>query len=88
VMGVFRIVGAIGLRKVIPHEWLFIVSGALSVIFGIILIVAPVSGALAITWLIGFFALFVGMLLLALAWRLHKEGGRIDVLGSPPPAPA
>src|SRR5204863_6943268 len=61
IMGVLRIVVAVGLRKEIPNEWLLITSGALSVIFGIILFVAPVSGALAITWLIGFFALFGGI---------------------------
>ncbi|MBV9410182.1 MAG: HdeD family acid-resistance protein, partial [Acidimicrobiia bacterium] len=70
VMGAFRIVAAIQLRKEIPNEWLLILSGSLSVIFGIILIVAPVSGALAITWVIGFFALLIGMLLLGVAWRL------------------
>jgi uncharacterized membrane protein HdeD (DUF308 family) len=64
------------------------ISGALSVVFGIILFVAPVSGALAITWLIGFFGLLTGLLLLALAWRLHKNHGRVDVFPSPPPAPA
>jgi len=88
VTGAIRIGAAIQLRKVIPNEWLLIISGALSVIFGIILFVAPVSGALAITWLIGFFALFVGMLLLGLAWRLRKGHGHIDVFTAPPPAPA
>ena len=89
VMGAFRIVAAIQLRKEIPNEWLLILSGSLSVIFGIILIVAPVSGALAITWVIGFFALLIGMLLLGVAWRLHKTHTSIDVgISAPPPAPA
>jgi uncharacterized membrane protein HdeD (DUF308 family) len=88
IMGVVRIFAAVQLRKEIPNEWLLGISGALSVIFGIILFVAPVSGALAITWLIGFYALFVGFLLLALAWRLHKTHASVDVFTSPPPAPA
>jgi len=86
IMGVVRIVLAVELRKQIPNEWLLGISGALSVIFGIILFVAPVSGALAITWLIGFYALFVGFLLLALAWRLRKTHASIDVVTSPAPA--
>src|SRR4051812_18087283 len=88
ILGALRIVVAVQLRKEIPNEWLLIVSGALSVAFGIVLFVAPVSGALAITWLIGFFALFVGMVLLALAWRLRKSHTSVDVYTSPPPAPA
>jgi uncharacterized membrane protein HdeD (DUF308 family) len=88
VLGAIRIFVAVGLRKEIPNEWMLGISGALSVVFGIILFVAPVSGALAITWLIGFFGLLTGMLLLALAWRLHKNQGRVDVFTTPPPAPA
>ncbi|MBV8295539.1 MAG: HdeD family acid-resistance protein [Acidimicrobiia bacterium] len=88
IIGVIRIVAAVQLRGELPHVWLLGLTGALSVVFGIILFVAPVSGALAITWLIGFFALFVGILFLALAWRLRKAHGSIDVFMSPPPAPA
>lgn len=87
VLGAFRVVAGIQLRKEITGEWLLILGGSLQVLFGIILFVAPVSGALAITWLIGFFALFVGMLLLGLAWRLRKSHTSIDVgITSPPPA--
>jgi len=88
IMGLLRIVAGVQLRKEITGEWLLIVGGALQVAFGIILFVAPVSGALAITWLIGLFALFVGLLLLGVAWRLHKTHTSIDVGITPPAAPA
>ena len=88
ILGSLRIFAGVQLRKEITGEWLLILGGALQVIFGIILFVAPVSGALAITWLIGFFALFVGMLLLGVAWRLHKTHAEIDVGITPPAAPA
>ena len=89
ILGALRIFAGIQLRKEITGEWFLIIGGALQVIFGIILFVAPVSGALAITWLIGFFALLVGMLLLAVAWRLHKTHTSVDVgMSPPPPAPA
>jgi uncharacterized membrane protein HdeD (DUF308 family) len=87
VLGALRIFAGVQLRKEITGEWLLILGGALQVIFGIILFVAPVSGALAITWLIGFFALFVGMVLLGVAWRLHKTDTSIDVGITPPAAP-
>jgi uncharacterized membrane protein HdeD (DUF308 family) len=79
VTGVTRIVAAYQARQEIPNEWLLIVSGVASAIFGIVLVVAPVAGALAITWLIGFYTLLFGGLLLAAAWDLRKEHARIEV---------
>jgi uncharacterized membrane protein HdeD (DUF308 family) len=79
ITGAVRIMAALQLRREIPNEWFLVLGGAFSVIFGIILVVAPVAGALAITWLIGFYALLFGMMLLALAWRLRTRHARIDV---------
>lgn len=85
VTGVFEIAAAIGLRNVIRHEWLLGVMGALSILFAIVLVSAPVSGAIAITWLIGWYAVLFGIVLLALSWQLRKfqraagtAGARVD----------
>jgi uncharacterized membrane protein len=45
--------------------------------FGIVLIVAPGAGALAVLWLIGSFAIVVGILMIALGFRLKglKDAG-------------
>ena len=40
--GVFQIIGAIQLRKEIDNEWLLILSGIISVLFGIGMMLAPV----------------------------------------------
>jgi uncharacterized membrane protein HdeD (DUF308 family) len=88
VIGVTRIVVALQMRRVIPNEWLLVASGSLSVIFGIVLIAVPVAGALAITWLIGFYALLFGFMLLGLAARLRSSHGHIEVGARPPGAPA
>jgi uncharacterized membrane protein HdeD (DUF308 family) len=45
VRGLVEIVGAIRLRKEITDEWSLIAAGALSVLFGLILLIAPGSGA-------------------------------------------
>ena len=70
ITGIFEIATAIKLRKEISNEWLLILSGALSVVFGVLCIAMPGAGALSITWLIGAYALVFGILLLALAIRL------------------
>jgi uncharacterized membrane protein HdeD (DUF308 family) len=77
VRGIFEIVGAIRLRKEITNEWLLILSGVASVAFGVLLYLFPGAGALSVVWIIGAFALWVGMLLLFLAFRLKKLPERL-----------
>jgi uncharacterized membrane protein HdeD (DUF308 family) len=76
VTGVLEIVTAIRLRRELRNEWLLVLSGALTVVFGVLLVVWPASGVLALITLIGSFALVFGVLLVALAVRLHRHGGR------------
>ena len=73
VLGVFEIYGAIKLRKEIDNEWLLILSGALSVLFGIVLLVRPGAGALALIWVIGAYAILFGVIYVAFALRLRKH---------------
>lgn len=72
VRGVFEIVGAIQLRKVIENEWLLILSGALSVVFGIAVLMSPAAAALALVWVLGVWAVVVGAITIGLALRLRK----------------
>jgi uncharacterized membrane protein HdeD (DUF308 family) len=76
VTGAFELAAAIAFRKVLTNEWLLVVDAILSFILAGILVVAPVTGALAITWAIGFYALFSSGVLAAQAWRLRKVGSR------------
>ena len=73
VIGVMQIWGAIQLRKEMEGEWLLILSGLLSVAFGIVLLARPGLGALAVVWMIGWFAILEGCLLVALSLRLRKH---------------
>lgn len=68
--GIFEIATAVRLRKEISNEWFLILSGALSVVFGVLLIARPNAGALAVVWLIGAYALLFGILLLVLAVKM------------------
>ena len=76
--GIFEIAAAIRLRKEIEGEWMLILAGAASVLFGLLLIVQPGSGALAVIWLIGAYAVVFGILYIILAFRLRGLGSKID----------
>jgi uncharacterized membrane protein HdeD (DUF308 family) len=71
--GVFQIIGAIQLRKEIDNEWLLILGGIISVLFGVGVMLAPGAGALALIWVIGTYAMIIGLLFVALAFRLKKH---------------
>ena len=71
--GVFQIIGAIRLRKEIDNEWLLFLSGVISVLFGLGVLLYPGAGALALVWVIGTYAIIAGVLYIALAFRLKKH---------------
>lgn len=75
-MGVMQIIGAIQLRKEIDNEWLLILSGALSVVFGIAIVVAPVAGAVALIWMMAFYTILFGAILIGFSFRLKKYKDR------------
>lgn len=70
--GVLEIIGAIRLRKEIANEWTLGVAGALSVIFGLILVFMPGAGALGLLWLIAAWAVLFGLLLIWVAFKVRK----------------
>jgi uncharacterized membrane protein HdeD (DUF308 family) len=77
VVGVMEIMVAIRLRKEIKGEMFLALSGALSALFGILLIARPGAGALALTWMIGGYAIGFGLLLIALSFRLKGLRGTL-----------
>ncbi len=85
--GVFQIIGAILLRKEIDNEWLLILSGLLSVVVGIVLLVQPGAGALALIWVIAAFSIAFGVMLVAFALRLRGfRGHGSEIRGQNPPS--
>jgi uncharacterized membrane protein HdeD (DUF308 family) len=76
--GVLEIVMAIRLRKSIEHEWLLALAGAISVLFGLAVLLVPAAGAIAMVWMVSIYAIFSGVLLLALGMRARTWGNRAD----------
>ncbi|MBO9665014.1 DUF308 domain-containing protein [Dokdonella sp.] len=72
VSGIYRIVFAIRVRKLISDEWLLILSGAIAVLLGCLFAAYPVAGLLTLALWIGVGALIYGVLQVMAGLRLRK----------------
>jgi uncharacterized membrane protein HdeD (DUF308 family) len=65
---------AAAFRLNIDHgRWWLTLGGIVSIIYGVLLVVAPMIGALVLTWWLGAYALIFGVALIALAFRLRAQ---------------
>ena len=72
VSGAFMIVAAFQLH--LDHgRWLLVLAGAVSVLFGILLAVYPITGAVVLATWIGAYAIVFGAMLLVLGFRLRSR---------------
>jgi len=70
--GILEIGAAIQLRKELKGEWVLTLIGVISVLIGLILIINPGVGLLAVVWLIGVYAIIYGALLSYLGIKARK----------------
>ncbi len=71
VTGIFEIASAIQLRKEITNEWALGLSGALSIVFGVLLMFQPGTGGLTLVWILAGYAIAFGILLIVAGFRLR-----------------
>ena len=71
VTGILELVGAFELRRHLPGDLWWVLAGLASIAFGVLLILRPLSGALAVVWIIGIYAIVFGGFLIGLAFRLR-----------------
>jgi uncharacterized membrane protein HdeD (DUF308 family) len=79
--------GAAFTLKLDHGRWWLALGGIASVIFGIVLLIAPVVGAVVLTWWLGAYAIVFGAFLLVLAFKLHGKKEERD-MKKPAPRPA
>ena len=87
ITGAFEIAAAIRLRQHISGEWLLVLSGIASVIFGVLVAAVPMAGALVIALWFGAYTFVFGVILVALGFRL-RTWNRDLLSGGGIPAPA
>ena len=72
-IGGSRIAFAFSMRKQLSGTWSIAVGGVLLVLLGLILVASPGTGAIGITWAIGWFAFLFGTVELWAAYDVRHE---------------
>jgi uncharacterized membrane protein HdeD (DUF308 family) len=65
------------IRREIPNEWILYLSGALSVLFALLILFNPEVGGLSVVYLIASWAIVIGVLRIWFATRVRKLRDRI-----------
>jgi uncharacterized membrane protein HdeD (DUF308 family) len=80
--GILEVIAGVQLRETIVNEWLYVLAGVVSIIFGVWVLRNPVAGALAIVWVIGIYAIVFGILQIFLSLRLNGLKSAAHPIGS------
>ena len=70
--GIAEIAAGIKLRKIIEGEWLLFLTGVLSLGLGLYVLMRPGVGLLLLATWVGVYALFTGIVMLMLAFKVRK----------------
>jgi uncharacterized membrane protein HdeD (DUF308 family) len=79
VTGVLAIASAFSARRHVPNEWLWVLSGVVSLIFGIAIFWSPAFGLFALVWMVAFYAILAGIFLIGFSFRLRGVGQHAGV---------
>lgn len=71
IIGILEIVVAIRFRSVLEDEWMLVLGGLLSIVFGGLLFVFPAAGEVSVIWVIGIYAIVFGTSEMIFAFRLR-----------------
>ena len=84
IIGILQIVSSVGHRAVPNSGWVWgIIGGALSILFGILVLIWPGTGVVSIIWIIGIWAIVWGITLIVLGVQLRKAASTAEAGASP-----
>src|SRR5918997_2160132 len=66
-------------------RWWLALGGIVSIVFGVLLAIAPIIGAVVLTWWLGAYALVFGAMLLGLAFKLRARKDDVARMTAPHP---
>ncbi|HET6308093.1 MAG TPA: DUF308 domain-containing protein [Rhodopila sp.] len=72
ITGGLMLAASLQLHATHGRVWLAL-GGIVSLVWGIMLVVAPAVGAVVLTWWLGIYAIVFGIALAACGWRLHAQ---------------
>jgi uncharacterized membrane protein HdeD (DUF308 family) len=78
VLGVFLIMLGYKVRATSEREWLLYLAGALSILFGALVILNPKLGGLSVIWMIASWALMLGVLKVMFAFKVKNLPGKLE----------
>lgn len=78
--GVVEVISAWRLRQEIDDEWLLMLNGIFAVLFGVILLVRPITGLEVLILLVAFYALIAGVLQIVLAFKVRGWSKKIEAV--------
>lgn len=73
IAGLIEIIIAIRLRKEIKGEGWYILGGLITTVFGVLILINPIAGALTLTMIFGVYALIFGIMLIYLGIKLKQR---------------
>jgi uncharacterized membrane protein HdeD (DUF308 family) len=76
-LGVFLLMLGYKVRKATSREWILYLTGALSILFGIVVVVNPAAGGLSITYVIASWAIVIGALKVFFAFKAKNLPERV-----------
>ena len=84
IIGIIQIVASVRHRAVTHSGWVWgIIGGALSILFGILVLIWPGTGLVSIIWIIGIWAIVWGITLIILGVQLRKAASTTEAGDSP-----
>ena len=74
--GGFEVYAALRLRHEIEGEWVLVLIGVISILFGVYCVYAPLVSGIGITMALGLFALLIGIVNIVFAFKVRGFAGR------------
>jgi uncharacterized membrane protein HdeD (DUF308 family) len=86
-IGALQLFVAVRYSREMTREWLLALAGVLGVVVGVCLFIWPGDGALALTWVIGWFAIVAGVFMIGEALRVRRVDRALEGIIGPAPTP-